>query len=75
MYDDFGTIYLDIKPNTGIKRVLLITSTGSDSKVITVVQAGDTPGARAGTRTRAGREVQHPRQLEDGAPLYGRDRQ
>ena len=41
--DDFGTIYLDIKPNTGIKRVLLITSTGSDSKVITVVQAGDTP--------------------------------
>ena len=41
--DDFGTIYLDIKPNTGIKRVLLITSTGSGSKVITVVQAGDTP--------------------------------
>ena len=41
--DDFSTIYLDIKPNTGIKRVLLITSTGSDSKVITVVQAGDTP--------------------------------
>ena len=41
--DDFGTIYLDIKPSTGIKRVLLITSTGSDSKVITVVQAGDTP--------------------------------
>ena len=40
--DDFGTIYLDIKPNTGIKRVLLITSTGSGSKVITVVQAGDT---------------------------------
>ena len=27
--DDLGTIYLDIKPNTGIKRVLLITSTGS----------------------------------------------
>ncbi len=41
--DDLGTIYLDIKPNTGIKRVLLITSTGSGSKVITVVQAGDTP--------------------------------
>ena len=41
--DDFGTIYLDIKPNTGIKRDLLITSTSSDSKVITVVQAGDTP--------------------------------
>ena len=41
--DDFGTIYLDIKPNTGIKRVLLITSVSSDSKVITVVQAGDTP--------------------------------
>ncbi len=41
--DDFGTIYLDIKPNTGIKRVLLITSTSSGSKVITVVQAGDTP--------------------------------
>ena len=31
--DDFGTIYLDIKPNTGIKRVLLITSTGSSSVV------------------------------------------
>ena len=31
--DDFGTIYLDIKPNTGIKRVLLITSTGSGSVV------------------------------------------
>ena len=41
--DDLGTIYLDIKPNTGIKRVLLITSTSSGSKVITVVQAGDTP--------------------------------
>ena len=41
--DDFGTIYLDIKPNTGIKRVLLITSSSSGSKVITVVQAGDTP--------------------------------
>ena len=41
--DDFGTIYLDIKPNTGTKRVLLITSVSSDSKVITVVQAGDTP--------------------------------
>ena len=41
--DDLGTIYLDIKPNTGIKRVLLITSVSSDSKVITVVQAGDTP--------------------------------
>ncbi len=41
--DDFGTIYLDIKPNTGIKRVLFITSVSSDSKVITVVQAGDTP--------------------------------
>ena len=41
--DDFGTIYLDIKPNTGIKRVLLITSVSSGSKVITVVQAGDTP--------------------------------
>ncbi len=41
--DDFGTIYLDIKPNTGIKRVLLITSVSSDSKVITVIQAGDTP--------------------------------
>ena len=31
--DDFDTIYLDIKPNTGIKRVLLITSTGSSSVV------------------------------------------
>ena len=31
--DDFGTIYLDIKPNTGIKRILLITSTGSGSVV------------------------------------------
>ena len=31
--DDFDTIYLDIKPNTGIKRVLLITSTGSGSVV------------------------------------------
>ena len=41
--DDLGTIYLDIKPNTGITRVLLITSVSSDSKVITVVQAGDTP--------------------------------
>ena len=41
--DDLGTIYLDIKPNTGITRVLLITSSSSDSKVITVVQAGDTP--------------------------------
>ena len=41
--DDFDTIYLDIKPNTGIKRVLLITSVSSGSKVITVVQAGDTP--------------------------------
>ncbi len=41
--DDFGTIYLDIKPNTGIKRHLLVTSTSSGSKVITVVQAGDTP--------------------------------
>jgi len=41
--DDFGTIYLDIKPNTGIKRHLLVTSTSSGSKVITVVQAGETP--------------------------------
>ena len=41
--DDLGTIYLDIKPNTGITRVLLITSSSSGSKVITVVQAGDTP--------------------------------
>ena len=31
--DDFGTIYLDIKPNTGIKRVLLITSSSSGSVV------------------------------------------